>query len=202
VKLLRVLEEGEFRAVGASRPTRVDVRVVAATNVDLEKQVAEQRFRQDLFYRLSVIAIRVPPLRERRADIPLLVGQFLLNACTRAGRQVELTPATLDALTAHAWPGNVRELENTIERLVLFSRGAVIDAGDLPAAFHEAPPGLEGRLFSGLPPLDEVERRYLVHVLDSVAGNRTKAAEIMGIDRRTLYRMAERFGLDMKDGES
>ena len=202
VKLLRVLEEGEFRAVGASRATRVDVRVVAATNVDLEKEVAEQRFRQDLFYRLSVIAIRVPPLRERRADIPLLVGQFLLNACTRAGRQVELTPATLEALTAHAWPGNVRELENTVERLVLFSRGSVIDVGDLPASFHEAPPGLADRLFNGLPPLDEIERRYLVHVLDSVAGNRTKAAEIMGIDRRTLYRMAERFGLDLKDGEN
>jgi DNA-binding NtrC family response regulator len=202
VKLLRVLEEGEFRAVGASRPTRVDVRVVAATNVDLEKEVAEQRFRQDLFYRLSVIAIRVPPLRERRADIPLLVGQFLLNACTRAGRQVELTPAAVEALTAHAWPGNVRELENTVERLVLFSRGSVVDAGDLPPSFHRAPPDPQDRLFSGLPPLDEIERRYLVHVLDSVAGNRTKAAEIMGIDRRTLYRMAERFGLDLKDGES
>ncbi len=202
VKLLRVLEEGEFRAVGASRATRVDVRVVAATNVDLEKQVSEQRFRQDLFYRLSVIAIRVPPLRERRADIPLLVGQFLLNACTRAGRQVELTPAALEKLTAHAWPGNVRELENTVERLVLFSRGTVVDAADLPAAFHQAPPDLEDRLFTGLPPLDEIERRYLVHVLDSVAGNRTKAAEIMGIDRRTLYRMAERFGLDLKEGDS
>ena len=201
VKLLRVLEEGEVRAVGASRPTRVDVRVVAATNVDLEKEVAGQRFRQDLFYRLSVIAIRVPPLRERRADIPLLVGQFLLNACTRAGRQVELTPAALDALTGYDWPGNVRELENTIERLVLFSRGATIDALDLPPSFREAAPGLEERIFEGLPPLDEIERRYLVHVLESVAGNRTRAAEIMGIDRRTLYRMAERFGLDLKEGD-
>ena len=201
VKLLRVLEEGELRAVGASRATRVDVRVVAATNVDLEKEVGEQRFRQDLFYRLSVIAIRVPPLRERRADIPLLVGQFLLNACSRAGRQVEFTPAALEALTAHNWPGNVRELENTVERLVLFSRGAVVDFGDLPPAFHEAPPDLQDRLFSDLPPLDEIERRYLLHVLESVAGNRTKAAEIMGIDRRTLYRMAERFGLDLKDGD-
>ena len=85
---------------------------------------------------------------------------------------------------------------------MLFSRGTVVDAADLPAAFHQAPPDLEDRLFSGLPPLDEVERRYLVHVLDSVAGNRTKAAEIMGIDRRTLYRMAERFGLDLKEGDS
>jgi DNA-binding NtrC family response regulator len=202
VKLLRVLEEGELRAVGASRPTKVDVRVVAATNVDLDKEVAEQRFRQDLFYRLSVIVITVPPLRERRTDIPLLAGQFLLSACSRAGRHVEFSPAAMDALTAFAWPGNVRELENTVERLVLFSRGALIDVGDLPPAFHGAPPGQGDRLFTGLPPLDEIERRYLVHVLDSVGGNRTRAAEILGIDRRTLYRMAERFGLDLKDGEN
>jgi len=199
VKLLRVLEEGEFRPVGASRPTKVDVRVLAATNVELEKEVAEQRFRQDLFYRLSVIVIRVPPLRERRADIPLLVGQFLLNACSRAGRQVEFTPAALDALTAFSWPGNVRELENTVERQVLFSRGTIVDVGDLPPAFRGSRPELGELLFTGLPPLEEIERRYLVHVLESVGGNRTKAADIMGIDRRTLYRMAERFGLDLKD---
>jgi DNA-binding NtrC family response regulator len=201
VKLLRVLEEGEVRPVGASRPMKVDVRVLAATNVDLEKEVAEQRFRQDLFYRLGVIVIHVPPLRERRADIPLLVGQFLLNACSRAGRQVEFSRAAIDALVAFDWPGNVRELENAVERLVLFSRGAIVDDADLPPALHRTPPGLEDRLFDGLPALDEVERRYLVHVLASVGGNRTKAAEIMGIDRRTLYRMAERFGLDLKEGE-
>jgi DNA-binding NtrC family response regulator len=201
VKLLRVLEEGEVRPVGASRPTKVDVRVLAATNVDLEKGVAEQRFRQDLFYRLGVIVIHVPPLRERRADIPLLVGQFLRNACSRAGRQVEFSRAAIDALIAFDWPGNVRELENAVERLVLFSRGAIIDDADLPPALHRTPPGLENRLFDGLPALDEIERRYLVHVLDNVGGNRTKAAEIMGIDRRTLYRMAERFGVDLKEGD-
>jgi DNA-binding NtrC family response regulator len=197
VKLLRVLEEGEVRPVGASRPTRVDVRIVAATNVELEKEVAEQRFRQDLFYRLGVIVIRVPPLRERRADIPLLVGQFLLNACSRAGRRVEVSPEALELLAAYAWPGNVRELENTVERLVLFSRGATIQVADLPPAVQGAPPDLGERLFEGLPSLDEIERRYLLHVLESVGGNRTRAAEIMGIDRRTLYRMAERFGIDM-----
>ena len=199
VKLLRVLEEGEFRAVGASRPTRVDVRVVAATNVELEKAVTDGRFRQDLFYRLSVVVIGVPPLRERRADIPLLMGQFLLNACGRAGRRVEFTPAAVEAMTAYDWPGNVRELENTVERLVLFSRGAAIDVADLPPRLQSAPGGLGERLFEGLPSLEEVERRYLVHVLESVGGNRTRAADIMGIDRRTLYRMAERFGLDLRD---
>jgi DNA-binding NtrC family response regulator len=199
VKLLRVLEEGEFRAVGAGRPTRVDVRVVAATNVELEKAVADQRFRQDLYYRLSVVVIRVPPLRQRRPDIPLLMGQFLLNACSRAGRRVEFTAAAVNAMAAYDWPGNVRELENTVERLVLFSRGAAIDAADLPPHLTESPRGLHDDLFAGLPRLDEVERRYLVHVLESVGGNRTKAAEIMGIDRRTLYRMAERFGLDLNE---
>ena len=199
VKLLRVLEEGEIRPVGAGRPTRVDVRVLAATNGDLEKEVAEQRFRQDLFYRLSVIVIRMPPLRERSADIPLLVEQFLENACGRAGRRVEFTPAALQALTAYQWPGNVRELENTVERLVLFSRGTVVDLADLPPSFHDAPPGMGDRLVAGLPTLEELERRYLLHVLENVGGNRTRAAEVMGIDRRTLYRMAERFVIDLRE---
>ncbi|MGE5362363.1 MAG: sigma-54-dependent transcriptional regulator [Bacteroidales bacterium] len=199
VKLLRVLEEGEVRPVGASRPIKVDVRVVAATNVDLERGVAEQRFRQDLYYRLSVVVIRVPPLRERRADIPLLVGQFLENACARTGRRVSIAPAAMEVLAAHTWLGNVRELENTVERVVLFSRGSVVDVADLPAAISGAVAPVEQQLFADLPSLEEIERRYLVHVLEAVRGNRTRAAEVMGIDRRTLYRMAERFGIDLKD---
>lgn len=199
VKLLRVLEEGEVRPVGASRPVKVDVRVVAATNVDLEHGIAEQRFRQDLYYRLSVIVIHVPPLRERRADIPLLVEQFLGNACARLGRRVAIAPAAMDLLTRHTWLGNVRELENAVERLVLFSRGTVIDVADLPAVVTGASAPVEHQLFADLPSLEEIERRYLVHVLESVHGNRTRAAEVMGIDRRTLYRMAERFGIDLRD---
>jgi DNA-binding NtrC family response regulator len=197
VKLLRVLQEGEVRPVGSSRITKVDVRVVAATNVDLEREVAAQRFRQDLFYRLSVIVIRVPALRERREDIPLLIQTFLQNACARAGRRIELSPAAVQALTAYRWPGNVRELENAIERLVVFSRGSVIEASDLP--FKGSGPDLHERLFADLPSLDEVERRYLLHVIEQVGGNRTRAAEVLGIDRRTLYRMAERFGIDLKE---
>jgi DNA-binding NtrC family response regulator len=177
---------------------KVDVRVVAATNVDLEREVAAQRFRQDLYYRLSVIVIRVPALRERREDIPLLIETFLQNACSRAGRRAELTPAAIAALTAYRWPGNVRELENTIERLVVFSRGSMIDAADLPFK-ATAGPSLHERLFADLPSLDEIERRYLLHVIEQVGGNRTRAAEVLGIDRRTLYRMAERFGIDLKD---
>ncbi|MEP6915568.1 MAG: sigma-54 dependent transcriptional regulator [Acidobacteriota bacterium] len=198
VKLLRVLQEGEVRPVGGgSRLVKVDVRVVAATNVDLEREVTAQRFRQDLFYRLSVIVIKVPALRERREDIPLLIQTFLQNACARAGRRVELSPGAVSALTAYRWPGNVRELENTIERLVVFSRGSVIDVQDLP--FKASGPDLHERLFADLPSLDEVERRYLLHVIEQVGGNRTRAAEVLGIDRRTLYRMAERFAIDLKD---
>ncbi len=197
VKLLRVLQEGEIRPVGATRIVKVDVRILAATNVDLEREVAAQHFRQDLFYRLSVIVIRVPALRDRREDIPLLIDTFLQNACARAGRRIELSPGAVQALAAYRWPGNVRELENTIERLVVFSRGSVIAVEDLP--FKAPSADLHERLFADLPSLDEIERRYLLHVLEQVGGNRTRAAEVLGIDRRTLYRMAERFGIDLKD---
>jgi DNA-binding NtrC family response regulator len=199
VRLLRVLEEGEVRPVGGSRSLLVSARVIAATNVTLEQAVAEGRFRQDLYYRLSVIDIRVPPLRDRRADIPLLIGSFLDDACTRAGQKKVLSAEALDALLRHTWPGNVRELRNTIERLVVSSRGSLIEAFDLPdtvlSTGHSAP----DQPFSDLPTLDDLERRYLVHVLDAAKGNRTRAAEILGVDRRTLYRMAERFGIDLKE---
>jgi len=200
VKLLRVLQESEVRPVGATRTVHVDARVVAATNVDLERGVAEHRFRQDLYYRLSVIVMRLPPLRERRGDVPLLVDQFLRGSSLRRGRSVTITPAAVTALTNYDWPGNVRELENTIERLVVFSRGE-IDVVDLPPAIAAAPQ-LRERLFEGLPTLDELERRYLLHVLQTVGGNRSRAAEALGIDRRTLYRMAERFGIDLSEETS
>jgi DNA-binding NtrC family response regulator len=200
VKLLRVLQEGEVRPVGSNRAMHVDVRIVAATNVDVERAVGEGRFRQDLYYRLGVVVINLPPLRERREDIPLLVERFLHAAATKAGKVVDIAPEALDALAAHHWPGNVRELENTIERLVVFSRTSRIEASELPATLVSGHAGEHGsRLFDGLPTLDEVERRYLLHVLEQVGGNRTRAAEVMGIDRRTLYRMAERFGVPLRD---
>jgi DNA-binding NtrC family response regulator len=195
VKLLRVLQESEVRPVGATRTTRVDGRVVAATNIDLERAVPEGRFRQDLFYRLSVIVIRLPALRDRREDIPLLIDQFLHNAGARTGRTLTIAVEAVEALSRYRWPGNVRELENTIERLAVFSRGR-IERDDLPNAIVAAPP-LEERMFKDLPSLDELERRYLLHVLHAVGGNRSRAASALGIDRRTLYRMAERFGIDL-----
>ena len=197
VKLLRVLQDGEVRPVGGNRSIHTDARVVAATNVDLDRAVTEQRFRQDLFYRLSVIVIRIPALKERREDIPLLIEQFVRNASTRTGRHVMISPEAVVALTSYRWPGNVRELENTIERLVVFSRGR-IELADLPDAVLAAP-SLEERMFQDLPTLDELERRYLIHVLEAVGGNRSRAAEALGIDRRTLYRMAERLGVALKD---
>jgi DNA-binding NtrC family response regulator len=197
VKLLRVLQDGDVRPVGSSRTIHVDARVVTATNVDLERAVAEQRFREDLYYRLGVIVISIPPLRERREDIPMLIDQFAGRAAARTGRQVTISPEAMAALGAYRWPGNVRELENTIERLAVFSRG-IVDVPDLPPTIVAAP-ALQERLFQDLPSLEELERRYLVHVLDAVGGNRSRAADVLGVDRRTLYRMAVRFGLDLND---
>jgi DNA-binding NtrC family response regulator len=199
VKLLRVLQEGEVRPVGSSRPVRTDVRIVAATNVDVERAVADGTFRQDLYYRLGVVIIHLPPLRERRDDIPLLIERFLKGACAKAGKQVELSPGAVEALSSYHWPGNVRELENMIERLVVFSRGSRIDVSDLPPTVVARAPALGKRLFDDLPTLEEIERRYLLHVLEQVGHNRTRAAEVMGIDRRTLYRMAERFGVPLSE---
>ena len=199
VKLLRVLQEGEVRPVGSSRAIRTDVRILAATNVDVERAVADGKFRQDLFYRLGVVIITLPPLRERREDIPLLIERFMKGAVAKAGKQVELTPAAVESLSSYPWPGNVRELENMIERLVVFSRGSRIDVGDLPPTVTPRAPAIERRLFDDLPTLEEIERRYLLHVLEQVGNNRTRAAEVMGIDRRTLYRMAERFGVPLAE---
>jgi DNA-binding NtrC family response regulator len=202
VKLLRALQEGEVKRVGSSQTARVDTRVVAATNRDLEKEVRAGNFREDLFYRLSVMTIRVPPLRERRSDIPLLAEHFLRAASIKANRgRLRLSEESLKLLVAYEWPGNVRELESFIEYAALHARGAEVMPEDLPAKLQAN--GMRAALrsplpalFEDLPSLDEIERRYLLHVLKMVDGNRTRAAEILGVDRRTLYRMAERFGID------
>jgi DNA-binding NtrC family response regulator len=198
VRLLRVLEEGEVRPVGGTRPVKVAARVIAATNQPLAQAVEEGRFRQDLYYRLSVIVIKVPALRDRRADIPLLIGSFLEDACRRAGQKKMLSTGALDALLRHPWPGNVRELRNTIERLVVSSQGSLIESFEPTDAVAARPAGAD-HPFADLPTLDELDRRYLVHVLEAAGGSRTRAAEILGIDRRTLYRMAERFGMPLSE---
>jgi DNA-binding NtrC family response regulator len=204
VKLLRALQAGEIRRVGATKTTKIDVRVIAATNRDLEAEVQAGRFREDLFFRLSVITLRVPALRERREDIPLLAHHFLRRTCEETGKSVTLSEAALTVLLGYDWSGNVRELENSIEHAVLHSRGQIIAPDDLPqrlrAPREQVEIPLETKLFDDLPSLEEMERRYLLHVLEAVGGNRTRAAEVMEIDRRTLYRMAERFKINL-DGE-
>ncbi|HXF06273.1 MAG TPA: sigma-54 dependent transcriptional regulator [Blastocatellia bacterium] len=216
VKLLRVLQEGEIKRVGDSRSRTVDVRVIAASNRRLDEEVAAGRFREDLYYRLSAVTLTLPPLRERREDIPLLAMYFLKRLEQQAqGDRVPpggfaLMPDALDLLLAYTWPGNVRELENAIEYAALHARSGIITSEDFPekirAAVTHSPREADraplAHLFLDLPSLEELERRYLLHVLETVNWNRSRAAEILGIDRRTLYRMAERFGLSMDKSDT
>lgn len=202
VKLLRALQEKEIRRVGANKNLKVDARVIAATNRELELEVTAGRFREDLYYRLSVVTLRVPPLRERRSDIPFLAERFLRSASQIVGRgPLHFQEDAIKVLTAYDWPGNVRELESSVEYASLRARGSEVSADDLPAKMQseeiraKASRSPLAALYDDLPTLDELERRYLLHVLEVVGDNRTRAAEVMGIDRRTLYRMAERFGL-------
>lgn len=207
VRLLRSIQEGEVRRVGSTRPINVDARVVAATNRDLESDVKEGTFREDLFYRLSVVTLRVPPLRERRGDIPLLAERFLQVSAGNAGRSyLHFSKETISLLMAYDWPGNVRELESAIEYATLRGRGSEVMPEHLPAKLQSpevrsaAARSPLAALYADLPSLDELERRYLSHILETLGGNRTRAAEILGIDRRTLYRMAERLGVKL-DGD-
>ncbi len=200
-QLLRVLQEGEIRRVGGSEPIKVDVRVVAATNKELEEEVKAGRFREDLYFRINVVTIRLPPLRERPSDIPLLVDHFLAKYAARERRQdAGVAPAALALLGRYAWPGNVRELENVIERALALSKDGVILPSDLPAEIaHEAGAapstvGGGGGLVDDRPTLAELERRYIELILRETGGNKKRAAEILGIDRRTLYRTLERTG--------
>lgn len=202
VKLLRALQEGEIRRVGASRATQVDARILAATNRNLEQDVKAGKFREDLFYRLSVVTLRVPGLKERRTDIPLLAEHFLSIVLDREGhKQLKLSEETIRTLVAYNWPGNVRELESAIEYAVLHARGHAIVPEDLPEKLQTAQVRAAARsplsaLFEDLPALDELERRYLLYILEVTGGNRTRAAEVLGIDRRTLYRMIDRYSID------
>jgi len=198
VKLLRVLQEREVLRVGGTEPVPVDVRVVAATNRDLEREVREGRFREDLFYRLNVIPIVLPPLRERRTDIPLLVEHFLAKH-REPGRARGIAPEALEALVAYYWPGNVRELESVVERMLLLVDGDVVRRDDLPAAVRMR--GDAGG--AGLPieipeeglDLEQLERNLILRALDKSGGNVTRAARLLGLSRRTLqYRLEKMQG--------
>jgi DNA-binding NtrC family response regulator len=205
VKLLRVMQDQEVRRVGGTGSVKVDVRIITATNRNLEQYVKEGKFRDDLYYRLNVVRITLPSLVERREDIPMLAHHFLQKASSGGPRVVRgLLPETIAVLTRYRWPGNVRELENAIERAVSLSHGPLVMPEDLPEAVRQGSIDEgDGKLSQEDPTheahltLEEVEKRHLIRVLKETKGNKVKAAKILGIDRRTLYRMAERFGLDI-----
>jgi DNA-binding NtrC family response regulator len=197
VKLLRVLEERAFERVGGSKTLQVDVRLVAATNKDLKKLVTEGKFRDDLFYRLSVVAVDLPPLRERRDDIPLLVKAFLDEFSRENNKQVrELTPEALNVLLAYDWPGNVRELRNAIEQMVVLARAERLTVRDLPAAIRGSADLTKINVVRAGMTVEEAERQLIVQALKETEGNRTKAAQKIGISRRTLHRKLKEFGIE------
>jgi two-component system, NtrC family, response regulator HydG len=193
-KILRVLQEGEFERLGATKSIRVDVRIVCATNQDLGHMVKEKRFREDLYYRLNVITLNVPPLRERREDIRVLAQHFLRIYAAKNNRTLEgFTDEAMRRLEAYAWPGNVRELENVVERGVVLARGALMDTGELPEEIAGATPLPEGVLTVRIgTPLAEVGARLLDATLRATKGNKTLTAKLLGIDPRTVSRKLER----------
>jgi NtrC-family two-component system response regulator AlgB len=185
VKLLRFLQNKEFERVGETTGRKVDVRVVAATNRDLEKAVQEGTFREDLFYRLNAVRLRLPPLRERSEDIPLLVQYFL----GKKGGAAEITPAALRALEEYPWKGNVRELENVVERAIILSHGAPVELHHLPEEFLQLGNGSTKPLS-----LEQLEQQHIVRVL-RLAEDLEEAARILGIDPATLWRKRKKYGL-------
>ncbi|MEP7338284.1 MAG: sigma 54-interacting transcriptional regulator, partial [Acidobacteriota bacterium] len=195
-KLLRVLQEGAVRRVGADREREINVRVVAATNRELEKEVSEGRFREDLYWRLNVIHLHIPPLRERAFDIPLLVEHFIHKAAEKAGRPpLNVLPETLAILTAYAWPGNARELENAVDRAVALADGANLAPDDLPERVRNSgsATSLIARARARHSTMRELEREYIIETLRLTGGNKSRAAELLGFDRRTLHRKLDEY---------
>jgi two-component system response regulator HydG len=190
VKLLRAIEGHEVLPVGADRPEKVEFRLIAATNQDLELAVKEGRFRQDLFYRLNVFRVRLPPLRDRRDDIPELVAHYLALHGRALGKPPRsLSNDAMRLLLSYPWPGNVRELSNIIERVVILAAGQVISAEELPPEFHgtsSAPTELRAAV-------EQFERTHIALVLRLTGGNREQAAKLLGVDPATLYRRLSRF---------
>jgi DNA-binding NtrC family response regulator len=201
VKLLRALQEREIIPVGGTQPVRIDCRLVAATNADLEREVAEGRFRADLFYRLNVIPIKLPALRQRSDDIPLLVDHFLKRHA-QGGPAKQLSKETLELLMKYDWPGNVRELENLIERALILEETSVIGPEDLPEKIRF---GVQqrGTLVIDSPnmTLDELEKEYILKVLNHTRWQKKRASEILGINASTLYRKLIGYGFEKGNGE-
>ena len=197
VKLLRVIQEKELLRVGGVDPLPVNVRFIAATHRDLQQDVQGGNFRQDLYYRLNVIALRLPPLTERIDDIPLLVNHFLAQKSLAMKKTIEaIEPQAMDLLSRYSWPGNVRELENIMERAVALENGPMIRVADLPDYIHNLTIETYRHSPSEIPSLEDQEKRYIQWVLEKSDGNKTKAAKIMGIDRVSLWRKLKRYGIE------
>jgi DNA-binding NtrC family response regulator len=196
-KLLQVLDSREFRRVGGTRLHRVDVRIVAATNKPMQREVAAGRFREDLYYRLNVVNIVVPPLRERREDIPILAEHFLARFQTSTGSRKTLSPEALQSLVDYSWPGNVRELSNIIERLVILTPAGIIDAEALPPNVRTARAGAP-EAAPGPVSLSEMERRHIARILQDTAGRKMQAARLLGIDIKTLNKKLRDYGIALQ----
>jgi DNA-binding NtrC family response regulator len=195
-KLLRVIQEREVTRIGSSKPIKVDMRILAATNENLAEAVKRVKFREDLFYRLSVVPIHLPPLRERKEDIPLLVEHFLRKYNKKAKKNIEtISPPAIKALMEYDWPGNIRELENTIERAVVLSKGNGIDIEDLMYHGISASPSFLSPLSGNYKTLEEMEKEYIRAVLRTQYGNKSKTSEILGIDRKTLWAKIKKYNL-------
>jgi len=196
--MLRFLEEHRFERVGDARTIEVDARIVAATNRDLETAVEEHRFREDLYYRLNVIHLELPPLRARGNDVLLLAQKFVSDFAARAGKDVHgLSPEVAERLAGYPWPGNVRELQNCIERAVALGRHETLVPEDLPEKIRDYKRShvlVSADDPTELVPMEEVERRYILRVMEAVGGNKTEAARILGLDRKTLYRKLDKYG--------
>ena len=198
-KLLRALQERAVRPVGSDDEVPFQVRLVAATNRDLETAVEERRFREDLFFRINVIHVEMPPLRARGSDVLLLAQHFLVKDAALAGKPVTgISAAAAEKLLAYSWPGNVRELQNCIERAIALTQFHEIAVDDLPErvrAYRGSQIVISADDLGELVPMEEVERRYVLRVLEAVGGSRTRAAKVLGFDRKTLYRKLERYGV-------
>lgn len=199
VKLLRVLQEGEFERVGDTKTVKVDVRVIAATNQNLEDLIAEGKFRNDLYYRLNIISIEVPPLREKRVDIPLLVEDFIKKHSKHISKKIEgISDEALSILIDYNWPGNIRELENVIERAIILTKGPIITPEDFPESLSNVKRRVQSFANDNLKLKDALkspEKGLITKALESVSWNRNEAARILGINRTTLYKKMIKFGL-------
>lgn len=198
VKLLRALQEREVIPVGSTQPVPVDARIIAATNRELEEEIRKGGFRSDLYYRLNVIALHLPPLRDRRDDVPLLADHFLRRLGDAGGGEPPtVSEEALGILREYDWPGNVRELENALERAAVVARGGAIQPKHLPDRVREAPaPTLVSDALPANPTMELIERAYITWVLQAEGGNKTRAAEVLGIDPSTLYRKLNRYGIE------